>query len=152
MTRPFLFILIMISYISFGRQTVTPPEAPAVLKGNLRVIVKNFKSDKGQTNIVLYNDPKTFPDKPGSAPHNIWAKINKGMADVTFEDIPYGDYALTAYHDENDNHKLDLSFIGIPQEGIAVSNDARGFILPRFKDAKVILNIPNKTTVMSIVY
>ncbi len=151
MTRYLFILLIMVSYISFGRQTAAVQTA-ATPKGSLRVIVKNYKNDKGMSNIVLYNDAKTFPDKPGQCFHNIWTNISKGMVDVTFEDIPYGDYALTAYHDENNNHRLDLSVIGIPKEGIAISNDARGFILPRFKDAKVTLNAATKTTVMSISY
>ena len=148
----FLFVMLtMISFLSFGRQVVTPAPVSAP-HGSLRVIVKNFKSDKGRTNIVLYNDPKTFPDKPGQSLHNIWTKITNGVADVTFENIPYGEYALTAYHDANDNGKLDLSFIGIPIEGIAISNDAKGFIMPHFKDAKILLDAPAKTTTMSVVY
>jgi uncharacterized protein (DUF2141 family) len=69
-----------------------------------------------------------------------------------FPNVSYGEYALAAYHDENDNHRLDLSVIGIPKEGIAISNDAKGLFLPRFKDAKIYINSPTKTIVMTIGY
>jgi uncharacterized protein (DUF2141 family) len=131
-----------------GQPTATAP----VQTGNLRVIVKGFKSDEGKANIIMYKDAYTFPDKPDRSFHNIWTTIKNGMVDATFENIPYGEYAFAAYHDENDNHRLDLSIIGIPKEGIAISNDAKGLFLPRFKDAKVPLNIPNKTIVMTISY
>ena len=39
-------------------------------------------------------------------------------------------------HDENDNHKLDTNWIGIPTEGYGTSRDAVGkFGPPSFKDA-----------------
>ncbi len=129
-----------------------PSGIPPVQTGDLRVIVKNFKSDEGKANVIMYKDAYTFPDKPDRSYRTIWTTIKNGIVDVTFKDIPYGEYAFAAYHDINDNHRLDQNFIGIPIEGIAISNDAKGFVMPRFKDAKVLLNSPNKTIVMSISY
>ncbi|MBS1684700.1 MAG: DUF2141 domain-containing protein [Bacteroidetes bacterium] len=145
------------SFIAFGAQgptAVTPPPTPsvAVKTGNLRVILRNFKNDNGVTNIILYDKPYTFPDKPDKCFNNLWTTISKGYAEVTFKNVPYGEYALAAYHDENNNHRLDLSVIGIPKEGIAISNDAKGLFLPRFKDAKILINSPDKTIVMTIGY
>ncbi len=131
-----------------GQPTVPSP----VQTGNLRVIVKNFKSDEGKANVIMYKDAYTFPDKPDRSFRTIWTTIKNGYVDVTFENIPYGEYAFAAYHDINDNHRLDLSIIGIPKEGIAISNDAKGFFMPRFKEAKVVLNNPTKTIVMTISY
>ena len=142
----FLFFLIF-SLALFGQQ---PPAA--AVTGNLHVIVRKFKNDIGKANVILYKDAYTFPDKPDKSFKTIWTTINNKEVDVTFENIPYGEYALAAYHDINDNHRLDLNFIGIPKEGTAISNDARGFIMPRFKDAKIKLNSPDKTIFMNISY
>lgn len=156
MTKSFLFLIMMSSFIAFGNQTAAletiPTVPPAPPTGSLRVIVKNFHNDEGKTNVIMYNQPYTFPDKPDRSFKTIWSKISKGYAEVTFENVPYGDYALAAYHDENDNHRLDLSIIGIPKEGTAISNDAKGLFLPRWKDARVIINSPTKTIVMTIGY
>jgi len=157
MTKAYLFILMMSSVIAFGRQTVTSAPEPviaaaAVPTGNLRVILKNFRNNSGETNVILYNSSYTFPDKPDKCLSNLWAKVSKGYSEVTFKNIPYGDYALAAYHDENSNHRLDLSVIGIPKEGIAISNDAKGLFLPRWKDAKIVVNSADKTIVMSVGY
>jgi len=44
-------------------------------------------------------------------------------------------YALAAYHDANNNGKLDTNFFGIPTEGYGCSNNARGtFGPPAFED------------------
>jgi uncharacterized protein (DUF2141 family) len=149
MIKYFSLILIACSALLLSGQ---PSATAPVQIGNLRVIVKGFKNDDGKANVIMYKDAYTFPDKPDRSYHTIWTTIKKGYVDVTFENIPYGEYAFAAYHDENDNHRLDLSFIGIPKEGIAISNDAKGFIMPRFKDAKVLLNAPTKTIVMTLSY
>jgi uncharacterized protein (DUF2141 family) len=148
MTRYIALILIACSCMAMGQPSPPPP----VQTGNLRVIVRNFKSDEGKANVIMYKDAYTFPDKPDRSFRTIWTTIKDGVADVTFENIPYGEYAFAAYHDINDNHRLDLNIIGIPKEGIAISNDARGLFMPRFKDAKVLLNTPAKTIMMNIAY
>lgn len=51
--------------------------------------------------------------------------------------LPPGDYAISAIHDENDNKKLDKSFIGMPTEGVAFSNNAKiSFGPPKFEKAR----------------
>jgi uncharacterized protein (DUF2141 family) len=149
MMRYISFVLIACFALVLGGQ---PSGLPPIQTGDLRVIVRNFKSDEGKANVIMYKDAYTFPDKPDRCYRTIWTTIKNGVVDVTFKDIPYGEYAFAAYHDINDNHRLDQNFIGIPIEGVAISNDAKGFIMPRFKDAKVLLNSANKTIVMNISY
>ena len=58
-------------------------------------------------------------------------------ATVVFENIENGIYAISVFHDENDNKKMDTKIFGIPKEPIGTSNDATGFMgPPKFKDAK----------------
>ena len=50
--------------------------------------------------------------------------------------LPPGEYALSIFHDTNDNGELDTNFIGIPKEPVALSNNARPkFGPPKYKDA-----------------
>jgi len=56
-----------------------------------------------------------------------------------------GVYAVSAIHDENDNRKLDKSFIGMPTEGVAFSNNAKiAFGPPKFE--KVRFHVEGETT------
>jgi len=43
---------------------------------------------------------------------------------VTVTNVPPGTYAAEAFHDEDDNGKLERSFFGLPEEGMGFSNDA----------------------------
>jgi len=56
-----------------------------------------------------------------------------------FRGIPEGTYGLSAFHDKNDNGKLDTNFVGMPIEDYCASNNARGFMgPPSFNDAKFV--------------
>ena len=41
-----------------------------------------------------------------------------------------GVYAVVIYHDENDNHRFDRAWNGLPAEGFGVSNNPRPFMRP----------------------
>ncbi len=63
--------------------------------------------------------------------------IVEGEAVCRFRGVAPGTWAISAYHDENDNGRLDTGFMRIPKEGTAASNNAyRKFGPPRYRDAK----------------
>jgi uncharacterized protein (DUF2141 family) len=65
------------------------------------------------------------------------AKGNKSPALCVFEDLTPGTYGISAFHDRNDNQKLDTNLIGVPVEDYGASNNARGvFGPPKFDDAR----------------
>jgi len=45
-----------------------------------------------------------------------------------FPGVAAGTYAVSAFHDENSNGKLDRNFMGIPREGVGASNNAKGHL------------------------
>lgn len=50
--------------------------------------------------------------------------------------LPAGEYAFSIFYDANNNGELDTNFIGIPNEPIAISNNARPrFGPPSYEDA-----------------
>lgn len=99
---------------------------------------KGIKSDKGVLFVALYNTEKSFL-KEGYKGEIV--KITNKKARVEFHDIPEGIYAVSCFHDINDNKKMDTNFIGIPKEPIGISNDAKGFMgPPRYKEAKFLVN------------
>jgi uncharacterized protein (DUF2141 family) len=55
-------------------------------------------------------------------------------------EVANGSYAVAAYHDENNNNKLDKSFVGIPNEKYGFSNNVRGiFGPPKLSDQLVLV-------------
>jgi uncharacterized protein (DUF2141 family) len=100
----------------------------------LTVTVTNFKNNQGKVMVGIFNGPHNFTKKPifGKS-----SKINAKTAKVVFDNIPDGEYAVSVYHDENDNNKLDTGMFGIPKERYGFSNDAKGLMgPPQYEDAK----------------
>lgn len=50
------------------------------------------------------------------------AAIKNRMAMVSFQNVGPGAYAVAAFHDENDNGRLD-TFLGLPREGFGYSQN-----------------------------
>lgn len=100
----------------------------------IKVDIVGLKNNKGQVLIGLYNSENHFLKKVYKGQVVL---IKNAKATVTFENLPTGEYAISVFHDENSNGKLDTNFMGIPKEAYAASNDAKGFMgPPKYKDAK----------------
>jgi uncharacterized protein (DUF2141 family) len=113
-------------------------DPPGAGGSTLVVEVEGLKDDRGKVHASLHASEDGFPTKPEKALRQVDAPITGGRARVVFEGIPPGGYAVAAYHDENGDGKLDTGFLGIPTEGLASSNDARGFMgPPSFEKARV---------------
>ena len=73
-------------------------------------------------------------------------EIVDGQATVTFEDVPFGTYAISSFHDENSNDKLDTGVFGIPKEPYACSRGAKNrFGPPKWDKAKFDLSTDHIT-------
>ncbi|WP_299313548.1 DUF2141 domain-containing protein [uncultured Aquimarina sp.] len=101
---------------------------------SIQISITNIKSDEGNIRIGLYNGEDNFYKKTYKS---IAIKAKKGSLTVTLDDIPDGTYAISLFHDENDNKKLDTNFFKIPNEPYGTSNNAKGnFGPPKWIDAK----------------
>ncbi len=89
----------------------------------------------------LYTDKQGFPVDFDKAQKILKVKAKKGFVVVHYKDMKAGKYAVSVYHDVNSNGKLDTSFLGMPEEPIGVSNNAKGFMgPPSFKDCEFSFN------------
>lgn len=118
-----------------GVPSIGLPEttSPAPQTGRIVVNISNITHTGGNIGISVYNSGKGFPGKHEKA-YVTKLKPYSGITDrVVFENIPYGTYAISVAHDENGNGKLDANFIGIPKEGVGVSNNPKiGMGGPKF--------------------
>ncbi|WP_428228778.1 DUF2141 domain-containing protein [Flavobacterium sp.] len=109
---------------------------------NLTVSVSGVKNNTGVVKVGLYNSDETFLK---TTYKSMVSEIKNNQATVTFIGIPAGEYAISTYHDENKNGKLDKNAMGIPSEDYAASNNAKGFMgPPAYKDAKFVVNKDSK--------
>ena len=109
--------------------------------GNLHIKVTGIKNLKGQLGILIFKNEDGFPEDSGKAIKEVLIPIEGEYIDYTFENLPFGEYAVSVMHDENQNDKLDTNFLGIPKEGTGVSNNIKSSMgAPKFKDARFELN------------
>lgn len=89
--------------------------------------------DRGVVRCALYATPEDYMKK--SFRETVGA-VSGGRAVCVFSHISSGTYSMAAFHDENNNDKLDTGIFGIPVEGFCTSNNAKGTLgPPKYKDA-----------------
>lgn len=112
---------------------------------SVNLTITGMKSDKGDVYVALYNSENTFLKKPFKT---TIVKVTDKKATAVFKDLQKGMYAVSIFHDKNENKKMDTNFLGIPKEPIGMSNNAKGFMgPPKYKDAKFMVD---KEVTMSI--
>jgi len=109
-----------------------PPEGSVI-----HVDVVGLRNDKGKVFCALYASADGFPKDGQKAIRRDTSSISDKKASCEFSGVEPGTYAISVFHDENSNGKLDTNFMGIPREGVGASNDARGHMgPPKFDAAK----------------
>ena len=117
---------------------------------DLTVTISGVKNSNGSVAAALFNSEADFRKTPFSA---FRIKASGGPVRFTIQNLPPGKYAMTAYHDENDNGKLDTDLVGAPSEGYGVSNDAREVAAPpQFSKASFDVGDQNKSITVNITY
>lgn len=125
---------ILISLLFFSGMNV--PEK----KGTLTIEIKGLKVAKGNIQLGIYNKADGFATNKNVYLGKI-SKVSSTTVTIKLPNLPYGNYAIAAYHDANGNGKLDKNFFGVPTELYGFSNNARGVVsAPDFKDAKFNVN------------
>jgi uncharacterized protein (DUF2141 family) len=65
-----------------------------------------------------------------------------------FRNIPKGIYAISIFHDRNNNGEIDKNFVGIPTEGYGFSNNIKHkFTSATFEEAQFSINKSKKITI-----
>jgi uncharacterized protein (DUF2141 family) len=115
----------------------------------LSVDAKGFENGKGHAIVMLYNRPGSIPDKSLSHYYRrTRVAIHDGSAHATFTNLPAGNYAVSLFHDANDNGKLDKGMI-FPVEGVGLSrfDSLNPFNPPSFEKASFTLDKNSKIAV-----
>lgn len=104
---------------------------------SLQFNVKNIKYDQGKILIAIFDTEETFmQDRYSEEAVNV---TSFGDLAVKLK-LPYGKYAVSIFHDINDDEKLNTIFIGIPKEPYGFSNNPKiTFGPPNFKEASFVL-------------
>ena len=111
-------------------------------KAALTVRVVGARNAKGTIGALLFKSVDGFPGNPKRAIREAEAHVDTTAlgAELVFQDLPDGVYAVSVRHDENGNGKFDKNILGIPKEGYGVSNNPKKMRrAPTFEEAKFTL-------------
>ena len=130
------------------------PRADGAPAGAISVRLYGLRSTQGQVGCTLFNSAAGFPTDPAAALQRRWCPIASATGTpCVFDPVPPGVYAIACFHDENNNSRLDRGLFGIPTEGTAASNDARGTMgPPSFDKAKFTFLGAPATLALRMVY
>ncbi|SHG22284.1 DUF2141 domain-containing protein [Flagellimonas flava] len=120
-----LSLMVTVSFV-----TLTKAQSLATLT----VSIENIENDEGMIRVGLYNTPNSWLEEVFMGGETT---IENGKGQLVFKNVPFGEYAISLYHDENNNGKLDKYLGFYPKEVYGCSNQARGnYGPPKWTDAK----------------
>ncbi len=139
---------LLIKYLAVFTFVVTVVNAQQQKTYDIKVEVKNAKSDEGKMFFALYDNEEDFLKKEIKGEIKV---ITNKTSIITFKNVPAGVYAVSVFHDKNDNGEMDTNGLGIPIENFGCSNDAKGFMgPPKWKNAKFELSDKDKNIIINL--
>ena len=103
----------------------------------MTVEVENVRTAQGVVGVLVFTTAQGWPEQFSAA---LWAEAtaaHTGGVEITLPDLPAGDYAVVALHDENANQQLDRNWLGVPVEQWGMSNNPPyRFAAPSFEAAR----------------
>lgn len=130
-----LLMVALLTLVSFANP------AASLGIGSVDVHVIMLRNGHGQVICTLFNPSDQFPDKSHKG-MTIAVPIQGNQATCAFKHVPYGDYAIVAFHDENRDGEFNQNWLGMPKEGFGFSNNPGTLKKPVFSDARFTVDQP----------
>ena len=128
--------------------------ATPVLAAELAIEVRGIRSGDGRLFVAIHGSgtSASFPAADGAVA-GLNQRASAGTLRFMLRDLPPGRYAVSAFHDENDNGELDVNLVGIPSEGYGFANDpGTAFGPPDFEAAAVTIGDVSEAAVLTLSY
>lgn len=137
--------LLLILTLSLLMQFSNETDQQVIDKGSLSLELTNVQIEKGgKIYIAVFDREETFMTEKRYKGMIVDVDEKSTNAKLTFEDLPYGDYVVSAFHDTNANGKMDFDSNGMPTEDWATSGTVNPYGPPTWQAAKIRLREANK--------
>jgi uncharacterized protein (DUF2141 family) len=133
----FLFVLLVTVLIGGGG-------APAAAD-TLQVAVEGVRSSRGQVLVAVHRRADSFPSNWQGATKVGRFPAGRKPAEIKFDDIAKGRYAVVVLHDEDDSGGMTSNGIGFPLEGYGTSNNPSQLGVPTFEPS--VINVAGQTRI-----
>jgi uncharacterized protein (DUF2141 family) len=116
--------------VSMGAVPQEPANSCPSWGSPIHVHIHGIRNAQGTVKAVLYGpNPQDFLVK-GKKADKEREPAEEGSMTLCVAARKKWQYAVVVYHDENDNHKFDRNWIGLPTEGFGFSNNPTLFLAP----------------------
>lgn len=134
-------------FLPFFFQTVVSLRAiPPEFEPSLSIELSNIREAKGNLYIAVYDRADAFMKIETVRTKKIVPVSQTGSLKILLGNLPAGSYAVSCFHDLNENGELDANLFGIPVEPYGFSNNARPkFRAPKWEETVFYLKDPNTT-------
>lgn len=137
----FLYLLFLIAFSSSN-----PTHAAS---GEMKLIIKGAKTNSGVIRVLIFNQADGFPEEPKKSFKALSIPVINFSAQTTIDDLPSGNYAISVFHDEDEDGILKKNKYGIPKDRCGFSNNPTIFFgPPSFSKCKI--EITNKPILVEI--
>lgn len=96
---------------------------------NLTIKIKGIQNAKGTMNFAVYDNAENY-NKSKDYFVGESVKVESLDFEYVFHDLPFGNYAISLFQDEDENGELNTNWIGMPKELFGFSNDAKAKMGP----------------------
>ncbi|SFV55444.1 hypothetical protein MNB_SUP05-5-361 [hydrothermal vent metagenome] len=108
---------------------------------DIEIIIENIQPISGNLSVAIDTSNTFSKDNKSDSIFSVRQKVSKSNHKIVINNVKAGTYAISILHDENNNHKLDTNFFGIPYEGYGFSNNIIGYFgKPNFKEVSFNIN------------
>lgn len=91
--------------------------------GTIDLVISETSSDEGVIQLLIFNQEKGWPESLDDAWKIVTLPIDNGSAKKTFTKVPGGKYAITVFHDHDENGQIRKNKIGYPLDNFGFSNN-----------------------------
>ena len=91
--------------------------------GTIELVISETSSDQGVIQILIFDQGQGWPESLDKAWKMVTIPINNGIAEKTIPDVPAGKYAVTVFHDHDEDGKIRKNKIGYPVDSFGLSNN-----------------------------
>jgi uncharacterized protein (DUF2141 family) len=147
--------ILLAVFLTLAEGSAPPVEAQSTGGVTLTVQVTGARNVKGKIRAALFQGAKGFPNDASQAIQTQAANIDPQSlsAKIVFTGLRDGVYAVSVFHDENTNQKLDKNFMGIPKEGYGASNNPKKKMgPPGFEETKFQLSGQAQSLEIKLMY
>jgi len=122
-------------FLMFALALSVAGQAPTPQANLIHIDIDGLRNAKGKVMCAIFSSASDFPKHADKALMQTSSAITDDHATCEFSGIAPGTYAVSDFHDENGNGRLDTNFFGMPREGVGASNNAKGHFGPPKFDA-----------------